>query len=107
MLLLAAAFLPSACASVPGGDGRLAFLDVSGASGCTVRAQNRPFRLPEQADALSAELTRLAARHGGALVAAADPAPDFRCRTGFMLSLRTAGFRRLGFLDDFDGAAPE
>lgn len=97
--------LLTGCATA-GREGRLAFIDVSGAEGCTVRAQNRPFALPAGAALLEAHLAKLAAAHAGAIVATAQPLPPFRCRTAFMLSLRKAGFRRIGFLDDFDGAAP-
>ena len=104
MLLLSV----SGCAGMSGGS-RLAFVEVSGASSCTVSAEDRPFRLPDQAAPLQAELVRLAGRNAGAIVASGDPAPDFRCRTAFMLALRKAGFKRIGFvgLEVEDVPAPQ
>jgi hypothetical protein len=85
------------CASTGRGERRLAFVEVSGTTPCTVTAEDRPFELPDHAAPLQAELTRLAGRNAGAIVASGDPAPDFRCRTAFMLALRKAGFKRIGF----------
>lgn len=97
LFLLALLAALAGCATAPGREG-LSYIDVSGASDCTVSVEDRPFVLPAEAASLEAELSRLARSKGGAIVAAGDPGPGFRCRTAFMLSLRTAGFKRIGFL---------
>ena len=101
LTVLALTTMLGGCAT-PGREGRLALLEVSETEGCTVTAERRRFVLPDDAAPLTAELVRLATRHAGAIVAAGRPEPSFRCRTAFMLALREAGFRRIGFLDDFE-----
>jgi hypothetical protein len=79
---------------------RLVWISLGGSGPCTVDLAERRFTLPADEAALVAEARRLAATHGGALVAGAEGL-SFPCYRATMPLIESAGFRRLGYVSDF------
>jgi hypothetical protein len=92
------ALLLAGCAT-PARD-RLVWISLGGSGPCTVDLAERRFILPAEEAALTTEARRLAATHGGALVAGAEDL-SFPCYRIAMPLIEAAHFRRLGYVSDF------
>jgi hypothetical protein len=102
LLALTAASLLTASCATPGRT-HLVWIDLGGsgsASPCTVSLDRRPFTLPADEAALAARSARLAARYPGALVSGSDGL-SLACYRTAMAVIDRAGFRRVGFVSDF------
>jgi hypothetical protein len=98
LLILTAALLLGGCATRS--RNHLVWIDLGGSGPCTVRVDKRPFTLPADEAALAAQSTRLAARYPGALISGSEGL-SLACYRTAMAVIDRAGFRRVGFVSDF------
>jgi hypothetical protein len=101
LLILAAALLLAGCATRS--RTHLVWIDLGGSGSsapCTVSLDERPFTLPADEAALAAQSARLAARYPGALISGTEGL-SLACYRTSMAVIDRAGFRRVGFVSDF------
>lgn len=98
LLAFTAALLLSGCATSAGT--HLVWIALGGSGPCTVSLDRRPFTLPADEAALTAASARLASRYPGALVSGAEGL-SLACYRTAMTVIDRAGFRRVGFVSDF------
>jgi hypothetical protein len=97
-MLATALLLSAGCAT--SSRTHLVWIDLGGSGPCTVSLDKRPFTLPADEAALAAASARLAARYPGALISGAAGL-SLACYRTSMAVIDRAGFRRVGFVSDF------